>query len=174
MIKWTDKVAAIAAILAVVFSIWSLAQSYTSIRISKESNDISRQSNDIARTAEARNQIQDAQQLKANVEVKTLIARSLELQAEEDKGFWEPAQLAPHVVKTPYWQSERSVYNRESQKGYLFLLIINNGPAMVNRLRFSEMHWYPKQGLQPPTGILMEGDLGILRSEHFYALLLNG
>jgi hypothetical protein len=155
-----------AAVVSTLLFIVAIVQSCGSNRIAKEANDI-------ARTAEAHNQTQDAQQLTAHVEAKTFVARSLDLQAEEDKSFWVTTQLAPHIVKTPYWLSQRATYNVEAQKGYLFVFVINNGPGMVYRLRFSGMHWYPKQGFQPPTGILMEGDLGILRSEHFYALLVN-
>jgi hypothetical protein len=165
-IKWTDKVTACVAGVAIVLSVISLALSCTSNRIAQEGNNI-------ASTAEAHNETQDAQQLEAHVEARTFIARSLDLLAEEDKSFWEAARLAPHIIKTPYWQSEQVAYNIESKKGYLFVFIINNGPGMASKLRFSEIRWYPKQGFQLPTGVRADGELGILRSEHFYALLVN-
>ena len=158
-IKWTEAVSAAAAIVAIAISLRSCSLSVAS--------------HDAAGTAQAYNLTQDARGLATDVEVKHYVARSPDLRAAEDTSWLNPLELHPNLVETGYWSAQSRQYNANAKKGYLFIIIIDQGPGRVQQMQISNIVWTPNKGSNKPAGIDVANTLGILQPQHFYALLID-
>lgn len=110
-------------------------------------------------------------QYEANVEVKYHIAASLDWQADEDKAFLG-SKLTANPVKTDYWLAQEKESD-DSDKQYLFIMIINNGPGLTKRIEFVNPEWIPKTSASIPEGWLNPSEAGNLPSGSFHALLVD-
>ncbi len=165
-IKWTDKAAVVAAVIAVVLSIVALFLNYGT-------NVIAQEANDIAITAQSYNVTQDAKQYASTIEVNYYLAQSPDLLAEEDDKWISRRELVPLVVQSRFWRTERAQFQDESQRRFLFIFIINHGPGTLKSISLSSINWSPKKDQQVPADLAPDRPLGVLPSSAFLALLID-
>ena len=168
--KWHKGIEAVKVGLSVV----AIVISGIALWQSCKSNSIADESNRIAREAQKTTEEEIARKYTPTLEATYYVAKSPDLLAEYDSQWISRLQLVPRLIQTRFWRTERSQYNGDPEKRYVFIVITNRGPGGAKNIRISSITWTPKANLQAPDGLIdMEAPLGVLYYNEFYALLVD-
>lgn len=65
--------------------------------------------------------------------------------------------------------------DRQGQKRYLFIQLMNEGPGNAGQVRIDQVTWIPKAGLNPPEGLseVIGAQFGILQANQMLTLLVD-
>lgn len=154
-----DSAAAVIALLALLVSLVSAAQSCAA---SRASNKISEASLEIERRAQ-----------RATIEIGFRVASSPDLLDEEDRRWEEQHELSARPIQTRTLLEAIARHGPKSTEKYLFVFVLNRGPADAESVIVSDIRWEPRTGSgkhQPPANL---PPLGILKDGQFYALLVD-
>jgi len=171
--RWSEVISAVTSVAALFISLLALRQSDVSQRISEESNNIARTAHASNMAQMASNMTQAARGLRADLRYVLLVARSPNLRADEDKDSYQPSELKPLLITTPFQREALKNYDANLNKGYIFVIFVNYGPSDAERLQFTNFRWEPRKGVNKPVGIDIEGIWGPIPHKYLYAALID-